>query len=121
MIDELPAGGRARGDGDRHHGRARRGRAAGEGERPHRRRSSRALRALGVRAAGARGRLRGARRRAPAGRRPWARPATTGWRWSARWRASRASTASGWSGFEAVAVSYPGFARDLAGLGAVPA
>ncbi|HSI30599.1 MAG TPA: hypothetical protein VK951_04645, partial [Miltoncostaeaceae bacterium] len=27
----------------------------------------------------------------------------------------------GVEGFEAVAVSYPGFARDLAGLGAVPA
>ena len=74
------------------------------------------LRGLGADDRGDRGRLR--RDAAPAGCAGACstRTATTGWRCSARspgWPRARASRCVG---MEAAAVSYPGFADDLAGL-----
>ena len=119
MIDELPLVGLLGALAARDHGRARRGRAAGQGERPHRlgRAPPCARWACAPRSARTASRCTGTGRLpggdVESGGRPPAGDAGRGGGPRERGRASRSQ------GFEAVGVSYPGFARDLAALGAV--
>ena len=74
------------------------------------------LRGLGGDLEATDGRLRRARDRRPTGRDDRLARATTGSRWSAPSPASPAREGVEVVGMEAAAVSYPGFAADLAGL-----
>ena len=120
MIDELPLVGLLGAMAHGHHGRARGGRAAGEGERPHRLGGRRPARDAACAPTSARTASRCTARAGcrAATSRPWA---TTGWRCSARWRASPAARGCGRGASRPSASPTPASPATSPSWAAVPA